>query len=81
MKAKTEKRKKIGTVVSNKLEKTVTVLVERLKEHPLYRKKYKSSKKYLAHSELKYAVGDRVIIEESRPISKKKRWKVAGKEK
>lgn len=68
--------KKTGTVVKNSGAKTVSVLVERTKEHPLYHKKYKSSKKFLAHTEDKLEPGDTVMIEETRPISKNKHWKV-----
>lgn len=73
------KRKLTGTITSNKMIKTVVVKVERLKEHPKYKKRYKVSKKYKAHTEKEYQVGDRVIIEECRPISKEKKWKVIGK--
>ena len=60
--------------------KTVVVKVERLKEHPKYKRKYKVSKKYKAHVESgEYQMGDRVIIEESRPISKEKKWRVIRK--
>lgn len=66
-----------GTVTSNKTEKTVTVLVERRIKHPLYGKFITLSKKYHAHDENnQYIVGDMVVIEESRPISKTKSWKV-----
>ena len=69
-----------GTVVSNKMAKTVVVKVERVKEHPKYKRRYKVHKKYKAHVESgEYKVGDRVIIEESRPISKDKRWVVIKK--
>lgn len=66
-----------GVVVSDKMDKTVTVLVTRYKEHPKYKKRYKVSKKYKAHDEKnKCKEGDKVIIQETRPISKDKRWKV-----
>ncbi len=62
-------------VISDKMDKTIVVLVERTKQHPLYRKIYKVQKKYKAHDpENKYKVGDKVVIQESRPISKEKRW-------
>jgi small subunit ribosomal protein S17 len=65
-----------GVVVSDKMQKTVTVLVERQFPHPLYGKVIKRSKKYLAHDpEGKYKVGDVVEIIESRPISKRKRFR------
>ena len=66
-----------GVVVSDKMQKTVTVLVERQFPHPLYGKVIKRSKKYLAHDpEEKYKLGDVVEIIESRPISKRKRLRV-----
>lgn len=74
------RRKKEGIVVSDKANKTVVVLVERLKMHHLYKKQYKVSKKYKTHDEKnEYKVGDEVIIEETKPISKDKRWKVVEK--
>lgn len=69
-----------GVVVSDKMNKTVVVAVTRLKEHPKYKKKYKVTKRYKAHDETnEYKVGDRVTIKSIRPISKDKKWKVAGK--
>lgn len=66
-----------GTVVSNKMQKTLVVEVERMKEHPKYKKRYKVHKKYKAHyDEGEFNVGDKVVIEECRPISKDKRWRV-----
>ncbi|MGC8877252.1 30S ribosomal protein S17 [Thermus sp.] len=66
-----------GVVVSDKMQKTVTVLVERQFPHPLYGKVIKRSKKYLAHDpEEKYKLGDVVEIVESRPISRRKRFRV-----
>ena len=66
-----------GKVVSNKADKTVTVLVERRVMHPLYKKFFKRSKKYLAHDETNTCgVGDKVVIEECRPISARKCWTV-----
>ena len=71
------KRILVGTVVSDKTDKTVTVLVERKVKHPLYGKIIRRSKKYHAHDESnEYTVGDTVRIEETRPISKTKTWKV-----
>ena len=71
------KRILIGTVVSDKTDKTVTVLVERKVKHPLYGKIIRRSKKYHAHDEAnEYKPGDTVRIEETRPISKTKTWKV-----
>jgi small subunit ribosomal protein S17 len=71
------KRILIGTVVSDKTDKTVTVNVERKVKHPLYGKIIRRSKKYHAHDEAnEFHPGDRVRIEETRPISKTKTWRV-----
>jgi len=70
------KRILVGTVVSDKTDKTVTVLVERKVKHPLYGKIIRRSKKYHAHDEgNEFKPGDTVRIEETRPISKTKPWK------
>lgn len=74
------KKQLAGQIVSNKMKKTVVVEVERTKEHPRYKRRYKVHKKYKAHDEgEEYKVGDKVVIEESRPISKDKHWKVVKK--
>lgn len=66
-----------GEVVSDKMDKTVTVLVERRYKHPVYRKIVKRTDKYAAHDESNaIKIGERVQIEECRPISKRKRWRV-----
>lgn len=66
-----------GRVVSDKMDKTVTVLVERRVKHPLYGKVIRLSKKYHAHDEANECrEGDTVVIEECRPLSKTKAWKV-----
>ena len=71
------KRILIGTVVSDKTDKTVVVKVERKVKHPLYGKIIRRSKKYHAHDEdNSYKAGETVRIEETRPISKTKTWKV-----
>ncbi len=71
------KRILIGTVVSDKTDKTVTVKVERKVKHPLYGKIIRRSKKYHAHDEDNaYKAGETVRIEETRPISKTKAWRV-----
>ncbi len=68
-----------GKVISDKMDKTVVVAVERLTQHPLYRKTIKKASKFKAHDEEnKYKTGDKVRIIESRPISKDKRWVVLG---
>jgi len=62
------------------MQKTVVVLVERIKQHPKYKRRYKVHKKYKAHDEKgEYKVGDRVLIEEHSPISKDKNWVVIRK--
>nr|WP_137678030.1 30S ribosomal protein S17 [Parerythrobacter lutipelagi] len=71
------KRILIGTVTSDKTDKTVTVKVERKVKHPLYAKIIRRSKKYHAHDEKnEYTIGDTVRIEETKPISKTKTWAV-----
>jgi small subunit ribosomal protein S17 len=73
------KRVLSGVVVSDKGDKTVIVRVERRFMHPVYKKFVSRSKKYAAHDEAnRYHSGDAVRIEESRPISKRKRWIVVG---
>jgi len=74
------KKQLTGTIVSDKMQKTVIVKVERIKEHPKYKRKYKTHKKYKAHAESgEYHIGEKVIIEECRPISKDKKWRVIKK--
>lgn len=74
------KKQLTGTIVSNKMQKTVVVRVERIKEHLKYKRRYKVQKKYKAHyNEGEFLTGDKVIIEECRPISKDKKWKVIKK--
>lgn len=69
----------VGRVVSDKMDKTVTVLVERKVKHPLYGKIIRLSKKFHAHDETnQYKEGDVVVIQESRPLSKTKNWVVTG---
>ena len=71
----TGRRRLTGTVVSNKMEKSATVSVERLVKHPRYHKYIKRNKTYMVHDESNQAnPGDVVVIEESRPISRRKRW-------
>ena len=73
----TNARKLTGRVVSDKMNKTVTVLVERKVKHPLYGKFVRRSKKYHAHDEKnEFHPGDLVLIEETRPMSRTKTWKV-----
>lgn len=71
------RRELVGRVVSDKTDKTITVLVERKIKHPLYKKYLTRSKKYHAHDiENQCGVGDVVKIRESRPISKTKKWRL-----
>ncbi len=66
-----------GIVVSDKMEKTIVVEVERLKKHPKYKKRYKVHRRFKVHDEKNEAkIGDLVIFEECRPISKEKRWRM-----
>lgn len=75
---KSTKKVRVGTVVSDKMDKTVVVLVERHTKHPLYKRVIKRSKKFKAHDEKNDCrTGDKVKIVESRPLSKDKRWHVS----
>jgi small subunit ribosomal protein S17 len=72
-----KRRTKVGRVVSDKMDKTVVVSVERLRRHPVYKRVVRLSSKFKAHDEENTArVGDTVRIEESRPLSREKRWSV-----
>jgi small subunit ribosomal protein S17 len=72
-----KRRSKVGRVVSDKMDKTVVVSVERLRRHPIYKRVVRLSSKFKAHDEENSAkVGDTVRIEESRPLSRDKRWRV-----
>ena len=78
MKQRANRRQMIGTVVSDKADKTVTILVERLVKHRLYKKYVQRRSKFTAHDAANECrVGDRVLIIESRPLSKTKRWRVS----
>ena len=69
-----------GTVVSDKMDKTVVVEILRLKKHAKYKKYFKVTKKFKAHNpENQYHTGDKVVIGETKPISKEKRWVVINK--
>jgi small subunit ribosomal protein S17 len=72
-----KRKSKVGRVVSDKMDKTVVVSVERLRRHPIYKRVVRLSTKFKAHDEANSAqVGDTVRIEESRPLSAQKRWRV-----
>ena len=74
----TNKRTLTGRIVSDKMDKTVTVLVERRVKHPLYGKIVTHSKRYHAHDEKnEFKEGDTVLIEECRPLAKTKAWRVS----
>ena len=75
-KKKAVERTKTGVVVSNKMQKTVVVAVENVTQHGMYQKYIRRTSKFLAHANDPLNVGDRVIIEETRPLSKRKRWNV-----
>jgi small subunit ribosomal protein S17 len=71
------RQQKIGRVVSNKMDKTIVVVVETLKKHRIYKRTFKQTKRFQAHDEENACqVGDVVRIEESRPLSKMKRWRL-----
>jgi len=74
------KRRLTGIVVSDKMSKTCVVAVERFKKHQKYLKYYKVTEKFKAHDEKgEYHVGNKVVIEETRPLSKGKRWRIVEK--
>ena len=78
MKNRGMRRQLLGTVVSDKMDKTAVVLVERVVKHPLYKKYVKRHNRFAAHDEANACkVGDKVLITESRPISKRKRFRVS----
>ena len=77
MKTRVMKRQVSGIIVSNKMDRTVVVQVERLVKHPLYKKYIRRRNKFMAHDkDNACGIGDRVEISESRPLSKTKRWRV-----
>jgi small subunit ribosomal protein S17 len=70
-------KQQIGIVISNKMQKTIVVKIENRYQHPMYSKTLVKTKKYLAHDELEQCnIGDQVLVQECRPLSKKKRWKL-----
>jgi len=74
---KSRREQKVGLVVSNKMDKTIVVLVESLKKHRIYKRRYKQTTRFYAHDENNTCqIGDTVRIEESRPMSKLKRWQL-----
>jgi len=74
---KGRRQQKVGRVVSNKMDKTIVVVVESLKKHRIYKRTYKQTKRFQAHDEENVCqIGDMVRIEECRPLSKMKRWRL-----
>ena len=74
------KRKLEGEVVSDKMNKTRVVAVTRFKKHPRYQKYYKVTRRFKAHDEnSEYKTGDKVVIEETKPLSKDNHWRIIGK--
>ncbi len=74
------RKSQVGRVISTAMQKTVTVAVDRLVRHPLYKKTQRKTSKFLAHDENGMCkIGDRVRIVETRPLSARKRWRVAEK--
>lgn len=72
-----QRKQRVGVVTSNKMTKTITVSVERRLQHPIYGKFVKSTKKFMAHDEKSECnIGDLVRIMETRPLSKRKRWRL-----
>ena len=70
-------KEQVGIVVSNKMQKTIVVKVESRYSHPIYSKTMVKTKKYLAHDESEQCnIGDQVLVQETRPLSKRKRWKL-----
>jgi small subunit ribosomal protein S17 len=71
-----KRAERVGIVSSDKMEKTVTVRVDRVVKHPVYRKYVRKRKKFMAHDEMGAKIGDKVRIVETRPLSARKRWRV-----
>ncbi len=79
MSERSRRKTLVGLVVSDRMQKTVVVAVERLVAHPLYGRRIRRTKRYKAHDEQGAAhVGDRVLLMETRPLSAQKRWRVAS---
>jgi small subunit ribosomal protein S17 len=77
MEARSLRKTRIGVVISNKMEKTITVAIERRVPHPIYKKYFKKTTKLMAHDENRQCgIGDKVKIMETRPLSLKKRWRL-----
>jgi len=71
-------KEKVGIVISNKMQKTIVIKVENKYSHPIYSKTMIKTRKYLVHDEIgECNIGDQVLIQECRPLSRRKRWKLA----
>lgn len=79
MEERNRRKERIGVVVSNKMQKSITVAVERRMKHPMYGKFTKKTSKFIAHDENQECnIGDTVRIMETRPLSKRKRWRLVS---
>ncbi len=77
MAERTLRKTRVGIVVSNKMDKTITIAIERKVPHPIYKKYFKKTTKLMAHDEKREcSIGDKVKIMETRPLSKMKRWRL-----
>ncbi|MDR3626295.1 MAG: 30S ribosomal protein S17 [Ignavibacteriaceae bacterium] len=77
MEQRTLRKTRVGVVVSNKMQKTITVAIERRVPHTIYKKYFKKTTKLMAHDEKnECSIGDKVKIMETRPLSSKKRWRL-----
>src|SRR5207244_6254403 len=74
--ARGKRNEKVGIVASDKMQKTVVVRVDRLVKHPKYHRYVRRTSKFMAHDEFGAGIGDKVRIEETRPLSARKRWRV-----
>lgn len=77
MEERGRRKERIGTVVSDKMDKSIVVKLDRTAKHPVYKRVIRKSKKIMVHDEKKEAkIGDKVRVEETRPLSKNKRWRL-----
>ncbi len=77
MEQRTLRKTRVGVVVSNKMDKSITIAIERKIPHPIYKKYFKKTTKLMAHDEKKEcSIGDKVKVMETRPLSKNKRWRL-----
>ena len=77
MEKRGDRKTRVGVVVSDKMQKSIVVRIDRTAKHPVYKRIVRKSNKIMAHDEKKAAkVGDKVVIQETKPISKSKRWRL-----